>query len=139
MKVQHESLRETSVSDMQAVTVVIDIVAALFKDFSYKCMSERGHHLMICLGLAREMNKNLPLELNFTKEAENIEKCRQLLQPMIQSGELAVPKVYHSSPRVLIMSFEEGCYLTNTERINEIGVNKGEVARLISKTFCEQM
>lgn len=85
------------------------------------------------------MNTNLPLELNFTKEAENIEKCRQLLQPLIKSGELAVPNVYHSSPRVLVMSFEEGCYLTNTDRINELGVNKGEVARLISKTFCEQM
>jgi predicted unusual protein kinase regulating ubiquinone biosynthesis (AarF/ABC1/UbiB family) len=90
-------------------------------------------------GLAREMNTNLPLELDFTKEAQNIEKCRQLMRPMIQSGELALPEVYGSTPRVLVMSFEEGCYLTNADKINEMGVNKGEVARLISKTFCEQM
>jgi predicted unusual protein kinase regulating ubiquinone biosynthesis (AarF/ABC1/UbiB family) len=91
------------------------------------------------LGLAREMNQNLPLELNFAEEARNIEKCRRLLNPMIQSGELAIPTVYHSSPRVLVMSFEEGCYLTDSKKIQEMGVDKGQVARLISKTFCEQM
>jgi hypothetical protein len=37
------------------------------------------------------------------------------------------------------MSFEEGCYLTDSKRIQEMGVDKGQVARLISKTFCEQM
>ncbi len=37
VKVQHEALKETSVSDMQAVTLMIHIVAYLFKDFSYIC------------------------------------------------------------------------------------------------------
>jgi predicted unusual protein kinase regulating ubiquinone biosynthesis (AarF/ABC1/UbiB family) len=85
------------------------------------------------------MNTNLPLELDFTKEAQNIEKCRQLMKPMIRSGELALPEVYDSTPRVLVMSFEEGCYLTNSAKMSEMELNKGEVARLISKTFCEQM
>jgi predicted unusual protein kinase regulating ubiquinone biosynthesis (AarF/ABC1/UbiB family) len=85
------------------------------------------------------MNKNLPLELNFNQEAQNIEKCRQFLEPLIQSGELAIPRVYQSTPRVLVMSFEEGCYITDSEKLSAMNIEKGQVARLISKTFCEQM
>lgn len=85
------------------------------------------------------MNINLPLELNFKQEAANIEKCRQLLQPLIKTGELVIPEVYTSTQRILVMSFEEGCYLTDTEKIQEMKIDKGQVARLISKTFCEQM
>lgn len=142
---------------MKAVTLVIDIVAKLFKDFSYKCIFFSSsllrlskNHFCYCyfynicmywnvIGLAREMNINLPLELNFNQEAANIEKCRQILQPLIKTGELAIPEVYQSTQRILVMSFEEGCYLTDTEKIEEMKVDKGQVARLISKTFCEQM
>ena len=97
---------------------------------------------MVCgavTGLAREMNTNLPMELNFNQEAANIEKCRHLLAPLIRSGELALPEVFASSERVLVMSFEEGCYITDQDQMEASGVDKAEVARLVSKTFCEQM
>jgi len=126
VKVQHEGLSETAASDMRAVTVMVDLVARIFKGFSYKW-------------LAREMNTNLPLELDFVQEARNIEQCRSLLYPLIESGDLALPKVFHSSKRVLVMSFEEGCYMTDTEKLRDTKLDPSEVARLISKTFCEQI
>lgn len=85
------------------------------------------------------MNTNLPLELNFNHEASNIHKCRELLAPLIKSGELALPTVYSSTERVLVMSFEEGWYLTDTAKMDQSGVDPAEVAHLVSKTFCEQM
>jgi predicted unusual protein kinase regulating ubiquinone biosynthesis (AarF/ABC1/UbiB family) len=94
---------------------------------------------MYCLGLAREMNTNLPLELNFNQEAENIAKCGKLLAPLIQTGELALPTVHSSTERVLVMSFEEGWYITDAAKMEASGVDGAEVAHLISKTFCEQM
>ena len=90
-------------------------------------------------GLAREMNSNLPLELNFNQEAQNISKCRDLLYPLIRSGELVLPKVYRSSERVLVMSFEEGWFLDDADKMQASGIDPAEVAHLISKTFCEQM
>ena len=47
-------------SDLIAITFVIELISKMFKDFTYTW-------------LAREMNRNLPDELNFTKEAENAE------------------------------------------------------------------
>ena len=43
VKVQHEQLRSTAVHDMRAVTLVVDVVAKLFEEFSYKCQ-------WVCLG-----------------------------------------------------------------------------------------
>jgi aarF domain-containing kinase len=69
-------------------------VSKVFKDFNYNW-------------LARELEINLPQELNFEHEAANLNKCRLLLKDMIDSGDLALPEVAESSKRVLVMSFEE--------------------------------
>ena len=70
------------------------IVSKLFKDFNYNW-------------LARELQLNLPQELDFEHEASNMNRCRLLLQDMIISGDLALPQVDKVSKRVLVMTFEE--------------------------------
>ena len=70
------------------------MVSKVFKDFNYNW-------------LARELEINLPQELNFEHEAANLNKCRALLEGMIDSGDLALPEVATASKRVLVMSFEE--------------------------------
>lgn len=126
VKVQHEGLRDGSYGDMAAITFVIDVVAYLFKGFSYKW-------------LAREMNINLPMELNFLNEVKNIEKCRHNCIKLIQSGDLVIPQVYQASERVLVMSFEEGFHVTDIKNLKHSKLRPDQVSELVSKTFCEQI
>lgn len=48
--------------DVDAVSLVVEVVDRLFPKFSYKW-------------LADEMERNLPNELNFLKEADNSRRC----------------------------------------------------------------
>lgn len=127
VKVQHEGLLEGSTGDMYTITLLVEVVSKLF-GLSYTWLS-------------REMNTNLPLELNFENELLNLEKARRLLNKMIVSGDLAIPMAHShlSSKRVLTMDFEEGCYATDVAEIQRLGLQTGDVARLISTVFCEQM
>jgi predicted unusual protein kinase regulating ubiquinone biosynthesis (AarF/ABC1/UbiB family) len=81
VKEQHEGLRESSEGDMYAITLAIDIVSRLFPKFSYTWLS-------------REMNRNLPLELDFVNEANNLTQCRLMMQDMVSSGDVALPSVH---------------------------------------------
>ena len=76
------------------MSFAVDLVSRIFQDFNYNW-------------LARELELNLPQELDFEHEADNLNKCRVLLKDMIDSGDLALPEVVKVSNRVLVMSFEE--------------------------------
>lgn len=128
VKVQHDGLLECSQGDMVTITFLVDLIPYLFKGFNYKW-------------LTTEMNKNLPLELNFENEKSNLEKCRTYLKDMIAKGVVALPEVKHElcSKRILTMSFEEGVYVSDRSKLLELGLNPQTISRLISEIFCEQI
>jgi len=126
VKVQHEGLREGSTGDMIAITFLMEQVSRLFEGFSY-------------MWLADEMNANLPVELNFRSEAANCEKCRKNLESQIQSGDVVVPEIQNATNRVLVMSFEEGHFVTDDNALHDMGVQESDVAKIISRTFCDQI
>jgi len=128
VKVQHRGLYENNVYDMWAITACLNIVSYLFDEFDYKWLS-------------KEMNINLPIELNFNNELLNLNKAKLNLKSFIDSGDLIIPNVYESlsSKRVLTMTYEEGCYVNDVKSIKEQGLNPSHVASLVSKTFCEQI
>jgi len=128
VKVQHEGLREGSVGDMYAITMLVDLVSRIFEGFSYKW-------------LTREMNINLPLELNFEHEMQNLERAKYNCASLIAAGDLAIPNVHKdlSSKRVLCMDFEDGCFVSDVAKIEAQGLQTSDVARIVSLVFCEQM
>jgi aarF domain-containing kinase len=126
VKVQHEGLREGSRGDLIAITFLVEQLSKLFEGFSYNWLS-------------REMNLNLPLELDFTVEASNCNKCKDFLKDMIDSGDVALPEIHRSSKRAIVMSFEEGSFVTADGELQRMGLKEGDVARTISRTFCEQI
>jgi predicted unusual protein kinase regulating ubiquinone biosynthesis (AarF/ABC1/UbiB family) len=121
VKVQHEGLFESSGADMRAITDVVTTASRLFRDFNYEW-------------LCREVNRNMPQELDFRTEARNIAKAKALLS----CDDVAVPTVVRASNRVLCMSFEEGCYVTDNEKIDEMKLDRASIARIISETFSDQ-
>jgi predicted unusual protein kinase regulating ubiquinone biosynthesis (AarF/ABC1/UbiB family) len=74
-------------------------------------------------------------------ESANISRIRLLMQDMMRNKDIVVPLVNEqlSGSRVLTMSFEEGFHATDLASIEECGLDKADIARLLSTTFCEQM
>ena len=128
VKIQHEGLLEGSEFDMKVITYLIDLLSKIFVGFDYNWV-------------AREMNINLPKELNFQNEIQNMLKCAKLLNDMIITGDVCIPKPNEllSSQRVLTMDFEEGCYVSDLDKIEEIKLHTPDIARLISTVFAEQI
>lgn len=60
-QVQHRGLRESSRGDVDAVCLVVGVLETLFPKFSYKWLAE-------------EVERNMPDELNFLREASNNRK-----------------------------------------------------------------
>jgi aarF domain-containing kinase len=60
---------------MVAITSIVGFVSKIFSSFDYKW-------------LAREMNQNLPLELDFKIEAKNAQRCAEYLKDLIIVSEM---------------------------------------------------
>ncbi len=124
VKVQHRGLREASAVDLRTISALVDAVRARFPRFEYRW-------------LVNEIRVNLPRELDFRLEAANIERTGRLLAGR---DDVVVPSVFHdaSSGRVLTMSFEDGCYITNKERIEAMGLPAAQVALSMAQVFSDQ-
>lgn len=129
VKIQHDGLRESSTVDRAVITFVVDeVVRRVFEGFDYRW-------------LTKEMNKNMPIELDFNSELKNLQKCALLLKKYIDNGVLIIPRAFPelSSKRVLTMSFEEGVPVSDKQAIVALQLSTDEVAKMISTVFCEQI
>ena len=126
VKVQHRGLRETSVGDIYALVKVVRTAERLFEGFKWGW-------------LADEIAPHLPLELDFRNEGRNAERAAA---DLAKTGlNCVVPKILwnYSSSRVLVMEFEEGFKATDIEKIEEAGLKRRDVAKLISSVFSSQV
>lgn len=84
------------------------------------------------------MNETLPLELDFMNEALNASRTAEVLKRHC-GDDVIVPEQYQASSRVLVMSWEDGVYVTNAEQIKASDLSSSEISRLINKAFCDQV
>ena len=128
VKVQHRGLHEESSYDMKAITAVVDVLGRVFEDFQYAW-------------LTREMNLNLPQELDFRVEQRNLLRATENMRDMIKRGDLVIPATHDalSSTRVLTMDFEEGVYISEVAKMRDMGLQPADVSHVVSTVFCEQM
>jgi aarF domain-containing kinase len=103
----------------------VNAVKAAFPRFDYQWLAE-------------EVNDNLPRELDFRCEADNARRCAA---NFAHRRDVVVPRIFAplSSARVLVMSFEEGCYANKVDVIRRQGIEPAAVARLVSEVFSEQI
>jgi len=133
VKVQHPNLREICDADMAAVAVAVKLAGWLFPDdFTLQWLLE-------------EMKVYLRRELDFESEARNVERCRRFFSCAGAGAALAdavvVPGVVHSltTPRVLTMTFEEGCSVTDIDALRKMNISPSLVTKLLCETFCSQI
>lgn len=93
VKIQHVGLREACSVDVRTIEFLIRAVHRAFPRFNY-------------LWLVEEMKLNLPRELNFRIEGQNMERCARIFR---DNPDIVTPTVLWalSSARVLTMTFEE--------------------------------
>lgn len=128
VKIQHDGLLYGSTIDRLVITKLVDFMPRIFPDFRYQWLS-------------REMNLNVPLELDFRIEARNIMRTTENMESLILKGDVAVPRVENdlTSQRVLTMTFEEGVYVNNEAQIAAWGLNRNQISHTISRIFGEQI
>jgi predicted unusual protein kinase regulating ubiquinone biosynthesis (AarF/ABC1/UbiB family) len=122
VKVQHQWIKEQVPGDLQLIQVATDIAGCIFPDFRYGW-------------LPHEFKTRLPQELDFRKEAQNAEKCKELFKNV--DKHVYVPKVYKelTGERVLTMSFEDGIPVSHVKEMHAQGINLKKLSSLISQTF----
>lgn len=126
IKVQHRGLRETSKGDIFAVVFVVGLAERLFENFTWGWIAD-------------EIAPQLPKELDFQNEGRNAERAAENLKGT--GLDCIVPRVLwdFSSQRVLTMEFEQGFKATDIEAIEKSGLNRRDVAKLISSVFASQV
>jgi predicted unusual protein kinase regulating ubiquinone biosynthesis (AarF/ABC1/UbiB family) len=84
------------------------------------------------------LKETLPLELDFTHEAEAMTSLRLALA---HRADALVPAVLPelSSERLLVMDYIEGIKITDRQALEQAGISPHEVARLLNDLYAEQM
>jgi aarF domain-containing kinase len=123
--VQHNRLRETSTGDVDAVSAMVAVLSWAFPR-------------MPLWWLADEIAPNLPIELDFTREADNARRCRELFAA---DARVHVPQVLGglSSTRVLTMSFEEGVRVDDVAALARMRLSTSAVSSLVRESFSRQI
>jgi aarF domain-containing kinase len=123
VKIQHAGLRESAAADIATVRLLTRAAAWAFPDFD--------------LGwLADEMAANLPLELDFCAERANMERAGSLWAAE-RGVRVAVPRAVPAlcARRVLVMTFEEGCFADDARAMAAARLAPAAVADLVARAF----
>jgi len=128
IKVQHRGLRETSVGDLFALTLALRVVESLFDEFRFGWIGD-------------EIAPNLPKELDFVHEGRNAERAAAYLKDAHLDKDCIIPEVFWvlTTARVLTMQFEEGFKSTDINSIDNAGLKRCEVSKLIASVFNAQV
>ncbi|XP_071961915.1 aarF domain-containing protein kinase 1-like [Antedon mediterranea] len=125
VKVQHPKVKKYSEVDMKTISFLLNTVAWFFPEFEF-------------LWLSDEMNKNLPLELDFVKEGKNAEKVDKLLGHF---DFLKVPKIHWdlTTERVLTMEYCDGGRVNDLTFLKQNAIDINQVTRDLGKLYSEMI
>ncbi|HYD48477.1 MAG TPA: AarF/UbiB family protein, partial [Terriglobales bacterium] len=86
----------------------------------------------------REVSKYIQLELDFEHEARNAQQIRRNLG---HRSDIVIPEIISelSTRKLLVMEYTPGIRVTDVEALAAAGIDKQEVARLLSEVFCHQI
>ena len=128
VKVQHPAVGRTAFGDIFILTKIVRFLERYVDGFTFGWLVD-------------EIAPQLYLELDFENEAKNGAKAKLLLSREFSADAVCVPAVHSdlSSRRVLTMDFEPAFPSTDLASLDSVGLDRGEVARLVSTVFCHQV
>jgi predicted unusual protein kinase regulating ubiquinone biosynthesis (AarF/ABC1/UbiB family) len=125
VKVQYPEIARLVEIDLKNLSFFVGILARIERNFDLRL-------------ILREISKYVRLELDFEHEADNAERIRANL---LQRADVVVPRVLRelSTKKVLVMDYVDGVKVTDVAGLATAGIDKQDVARLLSEVFCHQI
>jgi predicted unusual protein kinase regulating ubiquinone biosynthesis (AarF/ABC1/UbiB family) len=89
--------------------------------------------------VVRELQRYIPLELDFVHEGRNAELVRHNF--VARGDEVIAPRIYweHTTPRLLVMEFMEGIKVTEVEALQRAGIDTRQVAQKLTEAYLQQI
>jgi predicted unusual protein kinase regulating ubiquinone biosynthesis (AarF/ABC1/UbiB family) len=125
VKVQYPDIETLVGTDLAVLEQVVKAIARLVPGVQLQPIVEY-------------LKETLPLELDFTHEAEATTKLRAAFA---HRSDVLVPMVLPelSTGCLLVMEYVEGIKITDREALSQAGISPHEVARLLNDLYAEQM
>lgn len=125
VKVQYPEIREVIESDLANFEFFIRILSRLERDFDFGVV-------------IREVQKYVPLELDFYHEAEN---ARRMKENLAGREDVFVPEVIDrwSTGRILLSDYSPGVRVTDVDGLRAAGVQPQEMADRLIAVFSEMV
>lgn len=125
LKVQHINVRDNANIDILCMEALVRLVAWVFPEFKF-------------LWLVDETKRNIPKELNFLEEAQNIKKVTKIFEHFPW---LKIPQVLPElcTSRILAMDFMEGGQINDIDYIAQNKIDVFEVSDKLGKLYSEMI
>ncbi len=125
VKIQYPDIEHIVRIDLRNFSFLVRVLARLEPNFDFRVLID-------------EVEKYVPLELDFVHEADNAER---MAAHLAGRRDILVPAIVRacSTRRVLVMEYAPGVRVTDVEAMRALGVDPGDVARRLIDLFCEQI
>ena len=125
VKVQYPDIENLVATDLAVLEQVVKAIARLAPSIQLQPIIDY-------------LKETLPLELDFTHEAEAMTNLRMALA---HRDDAIVPAVLPelSTERLLVMDYIEGIKITDRKALEQAGISPHEVARLLNDLYADQM
>lgn len=89
--------------------------------------------------IVKELQRYIPLELDFVHEGKNAEMVRRNFAA--RGDDVVVPQIYweYTTPRLLVMEFMEGAKVTDVEALRREGIDPRTVAQQLTNAYLQQI
>jgi len=125
VKIQYPEIADLVAIDLKNFSLLVRLLSWLEPDFDFRV-------------LTAEVEKYVPLELDFIHEADSAERMAHHLRAR---SDVIVPAVVRevSTRRVLVLDYAPGVRITDVAAIRALGVDPQAVARILIDVFCEMI
>jgi len=125
VKVQYPGIDRIIETDLRNISILVRILARIEKNFDFRI-------------LMRELNTNIPRELDFVLEGHSSERVAHDLS---HRADIKIPKVYWETTRrrVLTTEYIEATKISDIPALEAQGIDANRVALIMTEAYCEQI
>jgi predicted unusual protein kinase regulating ubiquinone biosynthesis (AarF/ABC1/UbiB family) len=125
VKVQYPGIDRIIETDLRNISILVRILARIEKNFDFRI-------------LMRELNTNIPRELDFVLEGKSSER---VARDLAHRADIKIPKVYWETTRrrVLTTEFIEATKISDIPALEAQGIDANRVALIMTEAYCEQI
>ncbi len=125
VKVQYQGIDVIALADLQNMALLTRVLARIEPRWDFTA-------------IVRELEKMMPLELDFINEGHNAER---VAAELAVRPEYVVPGIVweRTSQRVLTMDFIDGIKITDVAAMRTAGIDPKRVAQLLTEAYCEML